>query len=647
MFKIKTKSFAFRLSTALLSFISILFAIVFIINFFFTRDVVLNEVKKTARYITSSKINYFDGIQHTVEQMPENLALLFEENILEKQNIGRILKAMLKRSPEIYGSTIAFNPGVLIGNNQLYSPYYYKSGDSIKYKDLSLSYNYLEQDWYKTPTKYKMLSWSEPYFDEGGGNILMTTYSVPFFVRQEGKRIFAGIITADISLEWLTDEVVSKSSSKNSFIFILTQTGKFLSHPNPEYILGKTIFEVAAESNSADVRNIGTRMVAGDLGFVKTKQFGNVKNAWIYFEPMHSGGWSLGVVYSEKVLFNELNKLNSIIIIISFISFFVLLGLIILVSSRSVKPIHRLAETAEIIAGGNLDVEVPGLDSSNEVAALSKSMSFMIKELKEYIVNLTETTADKEKYESELRIAHQIQMGMIPKSFPPFPDRPEIDIYAVLEPAREVGGDLYDFFFINEHQLCFAIGDVSGKGVPASLLMAVTRTLLRAKSVDGITVEKLINVINNSIKEENQSKLFVTFFVGIIDFRTGKLTFSNAGHNFPFVIRADGNLEQLEYTHGLPIGSGLSGNYSSDETTLFAGDKIVLYTDGISEAMNGLDEMFEERRIHNKLSLHPNLDVKETTELLISAVKDFAAETEQYDDMTILTIQFKGNISEN
>jgi sigma-B regulation protein RsbU (phosphoserine phosphatase) len=210
----------------------------------------------------------------------------------------------------------------------------------------------------------------------------------------------------------------------------------------------------------------------------------------------------------------------------------------------------------------------------------------------------------KDRMEDELNVAHGIQMSMVPQTFPPFPDRDEFSIHAALHPAREVGGDFYDFFFIDENRLCLCIGDVSGKGVPAALFMAVTRTLIKARASEDTSTASILTRVNDEISRDNKAYMFVTLFVGILDTVTGEMIYTNAGHNPTYIRNADGNLERLDTLHGPVVGAKEGLAYKEDRIRVAKGDTILMYTDGVTEARNPEKEFFEEQRLKELLSEH-------------------------------------------
>ncbi len=278
----------------------------------------------------------------------------------------------------------------------------------------------------------------------------------------------------------------------------------------------------------------------------------------------------------------------------------------------------------------------------DEVGRLAESFVFMRAELRKNVKELMETTAAKERIESELQIAHDIQMGILPKEFPPFPDRHEFEIYATLEPAKEVGGDLYDFFFVDDDHLCFAVGDVSGKGVPAAIFMAVSKTLVKMEASKGLPAAEVLNRVNRQLSRDNPSLMFVTIFLGILNVRTGEVEYSSGGHDPPYVMSASGEIQPLELTDGVMLGVTEDFNYQSKKNLLQKGETIFLYTDGVTEAKNPDDQLFSDARLQQMLT---RLQEKGTTDIIQSIrseIEIFSEGTPQYDDITMLALKFNG-----
>jgi len=308
--------------------------------------------------------------------------------------------------------------------------------------------------------------------------------------------------------------------------------------------------------------------------------------------------------------------------------------------SRTItKPIKMLIKGAAEVAQGNLDTKIE-INTEDEFGDLARDFNHMNVSLKKIMVELEETCTEKERIESELSVARKIQMGILPRTFPPFPDRPEFDIYATIKPAKEVGGDLYDFFFMDDEHLCFIIGDVSGKGIPAALFMAVTRTLIKAKTTKGLTPETVLERVNEDLSLDNVSSMFVTLFLGIINSRTGELEYCNGGHDPPYVLRNNGDVELLETGSSIALGVMEDFSYQSRRISLHKGDTILLYTDGVTESMDKDGNFFEEKRLEEILWKIRGEPSKEVCQHILDEVENFAVGAEQSDDITILAMKY-------
>ena len=254
---------------------------------------------------------------------------------------------------------------------------------------------------------------------------------------------------------------------------------------------------------------------------------------------------------------------------------------------------------------------------------------------------LIEAYVEKQRMEETLKLAHDIQMSMVPKIFPPFPDRSEFDIFAILAPAKEVGGDFYDFFFIDDDHLCFAVGDVSGKGVPASLFMAVTKTLFRATAGNGGTPGEILARLNAEICRDNESCMFVTLFCAILNIRTGQVDYGNGGHNLPYHLHQRG-VSPLESLGGRVLGLVEQSPYASGRMVLAPGEALLLYTDGVTEAMNPSETLYSDQRLAEFLASNRGSSPRQIIGDLIGDVKQFAGGAPQSDDITVLALLYFG-----
>lgn len=637
----KNKGLGFKLALLIISSTIVIVGIILWRNYSASRSLLVKNVAENARNLTLASVNKIDGVLEKVAKIPVNESYVFEEFNLTADQLTRYIRLIVENNDDIFGCCVAFEPYAFYRDSLYFAPYYYRSGDSVKYENLgNEDYQYFYWDWYQIPAEMRKPVWSEPYFDEGGGNILMCTYSVPFYRKVNGEQKFSGVVAVDISLEWLDELLSSIKIFESGYAFLISFNGTLISYPDDTKEMHQTIFSVAEQYNRPELREVGQKMIHGKSGFIQYKSMLTGKNGYMLYSPLTTANWSLALVFPSDELFADLNELNQRLLAIGIIGMLFLLVLIVIIAQRITRPLSHLAKVTRNVGGGNFNIILPEVRSNDEIAQLTRSISQMQEELKTYVSNLKATTAAKERIESELKIAHDIQQGIIPKIFPPFPDREDVDLYAVLDPARDVGGDLYDFFFIDDCKLCFAIGDVSGKGVPASLFMAITRTLLRAKVQKNKPVEEIVKSMNVELCQGNENSMFVTFFLGIIDLKTGITTYCNVGHNHPYLLRAGGTVEQVDKTHGTPLGIFDDIEYKSDVMKMEKEDMLLLYTDGVPEAMNIDDELFSDQRLMDFVKGYCKTNPQKITKSLVKEVKDFAGKATQSDDITILAMTY-------
>ena len=314
-----------------------------------------------------------------------------------------------------------------------------------------------------------------------------------------------------------------------------------------------------------------------------------------------------------------------------------------------VTPVNQIAQAAQKYAQDRQEMADSEphfarleIRTGDEIEHLGNVMADMEQELTEYEENLKKITAEKERIGAELSLAKQIQTSMLPHEFPPFPDRTEFDIYAVMEPARQVGGDFYDFFLIDSDRLCLVIADVSGKGIPAALFMMNAKTILQSCAMLGISAAEILTRTNETLCANNNAEMFVTVWLGILDIPTGTLTAANAGHEYPALRRADGSFELLRDRHGLVLGGMEGSKYREYTVSLQAGDRLFVYTDGVPEATDAAQAAFGTDRMLDALNREPDAGPAALLRNVRAAVGEFVKDAEQFDDLTMLCIEYRG-----
>jgi sigma-B regulation protein RsbU (phosphoserine phosphatase) len=371
-------------------------------------------------------------------------------------------------------------------------------------------------------------------------------------------------------------------------------------------------------------------------------EYGNCISAYL---PIVRNGVVAGVLGLDfEITFVQKLEQNAIIALaVSLILVITLAGIFAYILAKSLtKPLAQLAESAARIGNGDLDSKIT-IKGNDEIAGLGNVFNKMTADIKNYIENLGRVTAEKERINSELSIASEIQNDMLPKIFPKFTSHKWLAIFAKMVPAKQVGGDFYDFFYLDEEEkkAVFVIADVSGKGVPAALFMVIAKTLIKAKMLRFLDPAAALEEVNDQLCEDNALSMFVTVFVASLDLETGIMTYANGGHNPPLLSRNNGPYGFMELKKGIPLGMLEGSKYQLCEIEFHSGDRIYLYTDGINEAMDPQEEQWGNDRFLESANKHRDLQPEAFDTAIRGDLAGFVSGAEQSDDITTLAILYK------
>jgi len=637
---LRYQGLAFRYGFYILTAILIVFITAFLYTFSFSYRILLTDAEQDATNLTQLTIAKIRNILQPVEEVPKLLAKKLEQSDNDVNVTLKTIHDFITENKEVYGSCIAYEPFQFDKKKYYYAPYCYEKEGVVFSKMLgSDHYDYFQKDWYRITKIQGKAIWSEPYYDEGGGEMLMCTYSVPFYRNTGGKRIFSGVVTMDISLSSLREIVDTIRVYNSGFGFLISRSGKIITFRDSSMI-NKDIRDFARNNKDTNVLKATEKMMKGESGFIRLRSLWEEKPSWMYYAPISGTEWSFGLVFPSRELFSSFYDFSIRLLIIFVASVIALLIIIILITRKFTRPIKRLVDVTIRIGQGDFHAPLPIYKAKDEIMQLSNSFSLMQEELQVYIDHLRETTSANEKMQSELNVAHSIQMGLLPTTFPL---RDDCEISALLEPAREVGGDLYDFMITPDNLLYLAIGDVSGKGVPAALFMAIARTLFRSRIGKGEQINSTIENMNRELCRENPNQMFVTFLAVILDLKTGVMELCNAGHLQPLIVRKTGSVEKITHLGGLPLGIVEETSYSSIRITLEPDDFMILYTDGITEATDPSNELYGELALVKQVGMIGSLTSYEILIKLIDDVRKFAGDAEQSDDIALLVMKYKNN----
>lgn len=557
---------------------------------------------------------------------------------LSADELYTLLGQNISRSPLLYGAAIAFEPHAFRPDVQLFAPYVY--GTDLTAIDIATeSYDYTSDqwEWYSAVKATGAARWSEPYFDAGAGNTAMTTYSAP--LTRAGE--FIGVTTVDLRLEELSQKIATQMNGAN--FMMMSPSGRYVSHYNPQRVLSASLQDLADAQTNPDWQAVQTRIMDGSNGFgiVRDLVFNNEVepgNSWIFYTPIASTGWRLAILQSETELTQQLREQIGITLLGLTLTIVLIFILVWVISSRMTKPIKLLEAAVSDVARGKLDTHIENIRSLDEIGRLSIGFNRMLKNLKKQIDIQSQQAAAQKLVEREWQMARETQRSLLPTEFPPFPDRKEFELHAVNQAANHVAGDFFDFFLINPRTLIFIIADVSGKGMSAALVMAVTRTIVRDLAQSGRSPADILRETNERLRESQKGAAFVTIFLGSYNIPSGRIIYANGGHMPPFLISKAGAVTQVGEATGTIVGMLEDQEYRNAELRLQPGETLVLYTDGFSEARSQTGEFYGSGRIKTFLQNHASNSTSVLCETAIREISTFQNQN-LADDITLLALK--------
>lgn len=509
-------------------------------------------------------------------------------------------------------------------------------------------YPFFSSSWYRDVKTANRLIFTDTYQD-GYGRGLTISCAAPFY-RANGD--FAGVVCMDILISDLNQNIIDIDLGQDAFAFLVNRTGEIIASPNMD--VKTDTFENISDPSSA-LYSVRDRLLSGETGFVQSDD-----DVYYAYTPIDVADWTLAIHVPAAQITMPADTIRGtietntdetartmdkqiVLAITIFIAAFILItGIVILLSNRFArkltKPLAALEDDVTKISSGDLAHQA-AVTTNDEIGDLAVAFNTMTGSLRRYIADLTTVTAEKERIGAELNVAKHIQASMLPCIFPAFPERSELDIYATMTPAKEVGGDFYDFFLIDDDHLAMVMADVSGKGVPAALFMVIAKTLLKNCAQTGLSPKAVLEKVNNQLCTGNDAEMFVTVWLGILEISSGHMTCANAGHEYPVIMRAGGDYELIKDKHGFVLAGMEGSRYREYELDVRQGEKLFLYTDGVPEATNAQNELFGTERMLAALNRHKNT----TCEALLTAMKDeinaFVGSAPQFDDITMLSLE--------
>ena len=597
-----------------------------------TQNMIKNRVSKNVE----TKAQDINKDLVKIEKNAKSLALmgeLYYKFDRDKSVAEKTVIQVFKNYPESLGGGIWFKPYYVSPSKKydcIYA-FYDKPQHVVIDKNFETkNYNYPEQSWYKEILPNLSLDdnveWSSPYYEKIGSKSLMITAGVGIY---DDNNKLVGLSTVD----WEINAVENAFQKIKEILKLSKDSFALFAYPEKDFVIVYT-------DESIDNQDIIGKSLSNIPWYNKDlKDLTIFKYKGKKYIPFINN-LDNGMIFIECVPEGELYKLiiNSTIILCLIWLFTCIVLIMILYTGlhkNIIRPIKKLIDIANKISNGETDVEIK-VEKPEEFVKLASTFDKMIKDIKTI-------TKDRERINSELTIAKSIQTSSLPDIFPPFPNRKEFDIYATMVAAKEVGGDFYDFYFIDDDHFMFLIADVSGKGIPAALFMMTTKTMINNIAQMTKDPKELIKIINDKICASNKNGLFITMFAAIVDVKTGKMSCINCGHNPILIKQNNGKYKYLHLEPNSVLGVIEDAEFNIHEVQLQEGDFVFAYTDGITEAMNDKNEMYGEERLLNCLNNAKTQSIDGIVNEVKANVREFTGEVPQSDDMTMLTFKYGNN----
>jgi sigma-B regulation protein RsbU (phosphoserine phosphatase) len=640
----KFHSLSQSLTYRIMAVVLVMMVVITCIVYFYVKEYMVDEAEERYEGVLQRDHEEFRRKLSIVAIATRNYREEIEHDIDNPEKTLQKLNRFLQINSRIITCGVLYQPGNFPDRQRcLELVASHDTARAIHLRTIENDYSpYIDRHWFKEGIANDTAHWSEVYFEEGlipgiTGRRQLTTYCLPVH-NKEGKPV--AVFGADVLLENLRSELLDdlqdkiekyeRGSKHHSYNFVIDHDGTYILHPDDNRILNANFYEEAKRSANKIDDQVVASMMNGENGSAMVEIDGIP--SWIYYRTVKRMDWRIAIVVPQEVISRNSRMLNTIILIVVLIGLVAIYFICQRMMHRTTQPLNRLAHSAREVAKGNFQSHLPDVKDNNEVRVLHDAFVDMQHSLADYVEQLQKTTSEKASIDQELKIANGIQMALVPKSFP---ERSDVSLYAFMNPALEVGGDLYDYYF-NDNWLYFCIGDVSGKGVPAALVMAVTRTLFHSISMAEDKPERIVWRINRAVCESSDGSMFVTMFVGILNLTTGHLDYCNAGHETPLL-----SGQPLPVKRNKPVGALSDWNFEGQEAQLQPGDLLFLYTDGLSEARNQAGKQLGRATVAELVKQQACETPRQQVEEMAQEVYRYAANAAQSDDITMLAIKWQ------
>lgn len=620
------KSIAYRLSFYV-SIAVILVFIVFIIVYFLLSQRLLRENIENRAIGLSAEVSALIGrevasVREATANVADQVAYYYSDNDLDI-----LLEQTIKKFPNI----LAINVVLESGTPKVYSIIRREGVAEFTVQDSQASGDSSTLEAFAATHDMNPTGWSQGYFHSETEEPVVARY-LPFEATV-GTTAIRGYVSTIFSLESLNNTINEIEIGRNGFSFLIDSQGNFLTHPDRRKVLNNNLLALSQKILNSNNRKINTILSEGTEGaMIAFPEVLDFEKGWVYFSPVSDTPWFQVFTMPYHELFRDLYRVTLFIGILALTGISLLYFVVSVIIRRQIKPLTRIATRLSTFSSPFK------LNTENEVKQVANSLEYLKVWFDQYHISREEDERNNLQHNRDLLQASEIQQSLIKTAYPAFPNRNDIDIHAIYKPARKVSGDLFDYFFVDDNNLIFTIGDVSGSGVPAAIFMSVCQTIIK-KNAHLRHPKKIVEATNHELSNSNHHQFFLTLFLGILNVKTGILTYCNAAHTFPFILKASGDSTEVKSVHGLPLGLYSNKTYGASQLRLEPGDTIFLYTDGVYEALNEKNIASGNLWIQTHLSGNTNLSAKDAVVMLDKEIMQ--TEHAQKDDICLLAVNYK------
>jgi sigma-B regulation protein RsbU (phosphoserine phosphatase) len=632
------KSIAYRLSVYIsLAVIGVFLAFI-VITYLFNSNIIKKTIENEA--INQGTKALMLGEKHLISSREitsnvSNQALFF----VQHNEMDFFVSQLMMKYPYLNAMHIDIDSGVPNILNRHF--HFYRSSDSIliQNKDELIYCCKNEERMFEEIMAGENPGWTEVFYCERNKNQVVGYYS-PIRIRLgENDLVKVGSVITELSLSDLNDTINSlRIGKKDGYAFLVSKDGTYLTHPNEEWILNRNLFTIKKEEYEITQDGINDLLKNGETGSVIAyPEYLNFQKSWVHYTPIKETGWTLFFVVPYNELFVPLYLLVLRMLFFSVLGILVIFFIVTYISNKLIQPLSTV--TTQLKKFSSFSNE-PDSGTRNEVQLVSESLNYLKSWYEKFEVTQNQEQQLNSQRKQDLLEASEIQMSLINTDFSAFTNREDIDLHAIYKPARIVSGDLFDFFFLDEDNLFFSIGDVSGKGISAAFFMSVAQTLIKSNS----KLKSPGNIIagtNNELFTVNQHQFFLTLFVGVLNLKTGVLKYCNAAHTPTLILNSKGEVNDLNSSHGMPLGLYPNKEYEEAFVSLEPGSSLILYSDGVTEMQDSDKNHFGTERFYQILGEHKNIQPKKLIEEIEKELDLFKGKMKQADDVTIMVLQFK------